>query len=132
MTRTRMEFKGNDIEVLRKAMFYEKQSAKSKMVEQILEDITNGKYDDLSVEEDILSVSISKEKVTSAKEHLREVSDIPLNKFVKGVLNNIMVAGEDEQTKQQQAEVVEKPKEEPKEEPKKETNHDNTDDTNFF
>lgn len=85
--RTRVEVKGSDIELLRELMFLKKNETKSKILEEIMDNIVSGKYDDVNVpDEDIMSVSLDKDKVSSARERAKELNFPTLQKMLSKII----------------------------------------------
>lgn len=85
--RSRIEIKGQNVELLREMMFEKKIETKSKMLEEIMVDIANGKYDNMADENsEILSISLDGEKTLTAREHAKEVGLPNLRKLVPMIL----------------------------------------------
>lgn len=85
--RTRVEVKGSDIELLRELMFLKKYETKSKILEEIMDNIVSGKYDEMnSPDEDIMSVSLDKDKVSSARERAKELTFPTLQKMLSKII----------------------------------------------
>lgn len=85
--RTRVEVKGSDIELLRELMFLKKYETKSKILEEIMDNIVSGKYDEMNVpNEDIMSVSLDKDKVSSARERAKELNFPTLQKMLSKII----------------------------------------------
>lgn len=86
--RTRIEVKDKTIEELRELMFRKKIEAKNKMIEKILDEIVNGKYDDLEIGHDVVSVNVDKEKVNMARNHINQLGYSKLNQFIACAITN--------------------------------------------
>lgn len=119
--RSRIEIKGKNVELLRELMFKKKIETKSKMLEEIMVDIANGKYDNMADKNsEILSISLDGEKTLTAREHAKEVGLPNLRKLVPMILESEL-----EQT--QESEV-----EQPLEEKETQKQKDKQDDDDLF
>ena len=112
--RTRMEVKDATIRELRELMFHKKVEAKNRMIEEILDGIVNGKYDDLEIGH-VVSVNVDKDKVNMAREHINQLGYSKLNQFIACAITNEL---EKETSKENEDEDKDKNEDEDKNEDK--------------
>lgn len=112
--RTRMEVKDATIGELRELMFHKKVEAKNRMIEEILDEIVNGKYDDLEIGH-VVSVNVDKDKVNMAREHINQLGYSKLNQFIACAITNEL---EKETSKENEDEDKDKNEDEDKNEDK--------------